>query len=57
MSRPGELSRMVREYFEERAAIMEFCGNLPRVEAERRARVEAAAYRHELIRMGWKDGA
>lgn len=53
----GELESAVREFFEERAAVMEFCGGLHRREAERRATAEAAAYRHQLIQRGWKDGA
>jgi hypothetical protein len=52
----GELAEAVAEYFEERAAVMEFCGELRRFEAEKRARVEAVAYRHQLIQRGWKDG-
>lgn len=56
MDKPGELSRMVEEYFQERAGIFEFCGGLDRREAERRARAEAVAYRHQLILRGWKDG-
>lgn len=45
-----DLSGAVREYFEERAAIMEYLGGLPRHEAERCARGEAVAYRDALKR-------
>jgi hypothetical protein len=37
VANPHFLSPRKLEEFEERAAIMEFCGNLPREEAERRA--------------------
>lgn len=45
---------MVEEYFHERAAIMEFCGGMTKAEAEKRARVEALAYRDKL--KGEEDG-
>ena len=35
---------IARELYEERAAIREFCANLPRPEAERLAREEVAAW-------------
>jgi hypothetical protein len=48
-----------RELFEERAAIMEFDGGLPREEAERLARLEAekrevATWPPEIQRQHWE---
>lgn len=37
---PDERERRLREAFEERAAIKEFLGNMPREQAEREARKE-----------------
>lgn len=37
----------LREAFEERAAILEFCANMPRAEAEKRARIELRYFEGE----------
>ncbi len=50
MSRNDEVLEAVREFFEERAAIMEFAGRLSRAESEKRARAEAVAYLERLKR-------
>jgi hypothetical protein len=51
---PGELAKMVREYFEERAAILEFSAGFPRWQAEKMAAIEAAKYKRDLWKRGWK---
>ena len=50
------LTEAVREYFEERAAILEFSAGLPRWQAEKIARREAGQYRAMLWKKGIKDG-
>lgn len=47
----AEIEQAAREYFEERAAIMEYMGGgMSRREAERCARAETAAYRAALLK-------
>ncbi len=45
---PDDLSEEWRFAYEERAAIMEYCGNIPREEAERRALMEAAKQKKNI---------
>jgi hypothetical protein len=45
---------MVREYYEERAAILEFSAGLPRFRAEKEAEKEAAKYKLSLWRKGYR---
>ena len=45
---PEDLSEDLRFAYEERAAVKEFCGNVPRNEAERQAWVEVIAVRKKL---------
>jgi hypothetical protein len=43
----------LREEYEERAAIKEFCGNLPREQAEREARKEVYGIGYDRTRIGY----
>jgi hypothetical protein len=49
------LSEAVAEYFEERAAIMEFSAGMPRWKAEKIARLEAGVYKAQLWQKGIRD--
>jgi hypothetical protein len=54
----GSLPDWARKMFEERAAILEFDGELPRTEAERRARAEVeSALRREIDAHGQEGSA
>jgi hypothetical protein len=50
MKRTPEECEAMRDYYEERAAILEFCAHMSRGEAERRAREEAVARLREYYR-------